>query len=262
MPRQGAHGVRQLQFAAGAVRGVLQNLKNRGRQHHPAQNGVVAHYLLRPGLFDHIRAGKAVALQRRNRQGAVFGNIRRGHFLYAHSALAVFLIGAAKLAGDRVVADDYIVPIQHRKRLVTYKVLGAQHRVTQTLGLLLADKINIAHLRALQHISVQIRLVWIPGEFVLQLHRMVKVVLNDPLAPVGDDQHILDPGGERLLYNVLNGGFIHNVEHFLGHGLGSGEHARAQPCCGNDCFFNFHFSFPRSVFLQYAGQQSGDHVQD
>ena len=64
---------------------------------------------------------------------------------------------------------------------------------------------------------------------MLQLHRMVKVVLNDPLAPVGDDQHILDPGGERLLYNVLNGGFIHNVEHFLGHGLGSGEHARAQP---------------------------------
>ncbi len=63
-----------------------------------------------------------------------------GHFLDAHHALAVLFIGGTELSGGGVFPDDDIIAVENSKGLIAHKFLGAQNRMAQTLGLLLADE--------------------------------------------------------------------------------------------------------------------------
>ena len=62
------------------------------------------------------------------------------------------------------------------------------------------------------------------------------MVFHDALAAAGDDEDLLDAGGDGLLHDVLDGRLVHNGEHLLGHGLCGGQHAGAQACRGDDGF--------------------------
>ena len=73
-----------------------------------------------------------------------------------------------------------------------------------------------------------------------QLERVVEMILDHAFTAVGDDQNILDSGSDSLLNDVLNRGLIHNIEHFLWNGLGSGEHAGPHTSGRNNCFSYFH----------------------
>lgn len=65
------------------------------------------------------------------------------------------------------------------------------------------------------------------------------MIFYDALAAVGNNQDILNPGGNSLFNDVLNGRLIHNIEHFLRHSLRSGQHARAHTRGRNNRFFTF-----------------------
>ncbi len=78
------------------------------------------------------------------------------------------------------------------------------------------------------------------GKPRLQLRGTVKMVFNQALAAVGDNQDIRDAGADGLFHNILDGGLVHDGQHFLRHGLCGGKNPRPKPRGGDDGFFDFH----------------------
>src|SRR6185503_10808304 len=56
-----------------------------------------------------------------------------------------------------------------------------------------------------------------------QLDVDVEVVLDRVLAAPGDEDDVVDPGGERFLDAVLNGRLVDERQHLLGLSLGGGQ---------------------------------------
>ena len=48
------------------------------------------------------------------------------------------------------------------------------------------------------------------------------------LAAPGDHAELLDPGGACLFDRILDQGFVHDRQHFLGHRLGGRQKSRAE----------------------------------
>ena len=65
---------------------------------------------------------------------------------------------------------------------------------------------------------------------------MVEIVLDGLLAAPGDEHEMLDAGRARLGDDVGQDRPVHDVEQFLGHGLGAGQDARAEARDGQDSF--------------------------
>src|SRR5262245_23050225 len=82
----------------------------------------------------------------------------------------------------------------------------------------------------------------------MQFVRIVEVIFDRGLAATGDEDEVLDAGGARLLDGVLDQRFVHDRQHFLGHGLGGREKAGAQPPDGEDRLtYALHEGFPNPV---------------
>jgi hypothetical protein len=68
------------------------------------------------------------------------------------------------------------------------------------------------------------------GVIILQLlpaEAEVKMILDGPFVPTGDDQHVLQTDPEKFLQHVLNGGLAAHRQHFLRLGFGRGQQPRA-----------------------------------
>src|SRR5262249_12114768 len=59
----------------------------------------------------------------------------------------------------------------------------------------------------------------------LELHRRVEVVLDGALAAAGHEVDAVEPGGYRLLDDVLDHGLVDERQHLLGLGLRGGQEA-------------------------------------
>ena len=55
------------------------------------------------------------------------------------------------------------------------------------------------------------------------------MVFDRVLAATGDDDDVLNSGGDALLDDVLHQGLVHHGQHFLGLRLGGGEKSSAKP---------------------------------
>ena len=77
------------------------------------------------------------------------------------------------------------------------------------------------------------------SQLFLQLGAAVKVVFDHALVPAQNDQDIGDAGPDGFLHQILDGGFVHDGEHPLGHGLGGRQDTGAQTGGGDDGLRNF-----------------------
>ena len=69
-------------------------------------------------------------------------------------------------------------------------------------------------------------------ELVLELEVAVEVVLEGPLVAAGDDQDVVDAGGDRLLDHVLDRRAVDDRQHLLRLCLGRRQETRSQPAAG------------------------------
>ena len=97
----------------------------------------------------------------------------------------------------------------------------------------------------------------ITGKAAFQLGSPVEMVLQQALAPVGDNEDILNTSGRCFFYNILDSGLVHDGEHFLGHHFGGGQHSCAQASRGNHRFaYFFHNrSPPKRTFPAHRSQR-------
>ena len=63
--------------------------------------------------------------------------------------------------------------------------------MTETLGLLLTDEIYVGETGAGLDILIYLRLCGVLAELILKLEGVIEVILDNALAPVGDDKDIL-----------------------------------------------------------------------
>ena len=70
------------------------------------------------------------------------------------------------------------------------------------------------------------------GEHLFELELPVEMVLDDALVAAGDEDEMLDAGVPRLVDDMLNDRTVDDGQHLLGHRLGRGQEAGAEPCHG------------------------------
>ena len=110
--------------------------------------------------------------------------------------------------------------------------LGHQDRVSE------AERIALPHVVDAREVgrlgdagqSLDVALV---AQDLLQLEVAVEVVLEGPLAATGDEQDVLEPGGNRLLDDVLDGGLVDDREHLLRRRLRCRQEPRAESSSGD-----------------------------
>ena len=95
-------------------------------------------------------------------------------------------------------------------------------------GFLLACIAELARLR--QPLGDRVKLGGLALDFerVVQLVAVIEVILDRRLAPAGHEDEMLDTGGACFLERILNDRLVHHRQHFLGHGLGGGQHPGAK----------------------------------
>ena len=109
----------------------------------------------------------------------------------------------------------------------------AQHGVTEPARALLA---NVEDLGELGDRAYLPQLVDRAGalEQILELERAVEVVLDRALASAGDDEYVVDAGGDRLFDHVLDDRLVHDRQHLFRLRLGGGQEPRAETRGRND----------------------------
>ena len=121
---------------------------------------------------------------------------------------------------------DDVVGQDDRERLVADKLLGHQHRVAQAELLLLADVADLGHVADLAHAAKHLDVALLL-EQVLQLVGVVEMVLDGALLAAGDDDDLLDAGGDCFLDAVLDDRLVDERQHLLGLRLGGGQEPRS-----------------------------------
>ena len=115
--------------------------------------------------------------------------------------------------GEGLVADD---------------VTRAPDRVAQAIGRHLAHIGNFALLGKVGQDLVQKLVLALFLERRLKLEGVVEIVFHRALAPARNQDEVLDARRPRLGQHIVDQGAIHDGQHFLGRGLGGGQHAGAK----------------------------------
>ncbi len=68
---------------------------------------------------------------------------------------------------------------------------------------------------------------------------MVEMVFDGVFIAAGDENKLFDASRPRFLEGIMDQRFIHHRQHFLGHGFGGRQKARAQPTHGKYGFTDF-----------------------
>ncbi len=83
------------------------------------------------------------------------------------------------------------------------------------------------------------RMLAVAAQRCVDLEGVVEMILDRRLHAAGDDDHVLDAGGERLADDVVEHRAIDDGQQFLGNALGGRQHAGAETGGGNDGLANF-----------------------
>ncbi|CAM5338573.1 hypothetical protein SALBM311S_08117 [Streptomyces alboniger] len=150
-----------------------------------------------------------------------------GHLHEGDHASGVLVADVEHPAEQGLARVDQVVAEKDRERLVADMAAGAEHRVAQAQGLALADVVDVGQACRVAH-RVQAYRVALGGECLFQFEGVVEVVLDGPLVPTGDHQHVVEPGRGGLLDDVLDGRLVDDRQHLLRRRLRRGEEAGAE----------------------------------
>lgn len=157
------------------------------------------------------------------------------HVHRRHHRTAVLFIYINQLPQTGRTRQDQVVGQQHCKRLVTYQVACAPHRMAKAHRLLLAGIGNLAGSRKPPAQRVQLLMLTALFQRPFKLERMVEMILDRRLVATGDEDDFLDPGIARLFHRVLNQRLVHHRQHLLGQRLGCRQKARTKAAYGKYC---------------------------
>ena len=127
---------------------------------------------------------------------------------------------------------------QDCERLVADQFARGEDGMAQAQRLFLAHIGDVNQVRNLADDLQQVGLAALLQHF-LQFVADVEVVFDRRFAASGDDDDLIAAGSNRFLNAVLNDGFVHQRQHFLGLRLGGRQEPGAQAGSGKNGFANF-----------------------
>ena len=74
------------------------------------------------------------------------------------------------------------------------------------------------------------------------------MVFDGVLAAPGDDNDVVDSGGDAFLDHILDQRLVDHRQHFLGLRFGRGQESRAQTCGGQNSFANAFWLLGHRLF--------------
>ena len=218
--------VRELDLAARAALRLLELVEDLGREHVAADDGEGGRRRPRLGLLDDVghpvEAGVLPVLRGGRPDDPVARRLGLGDLADRDDRAVGLLVDVDQLADRRPVGDDDIVREEHRERLVADQVLGHEDRVAEAQLLLLPDVGDLGEVADVADLAELLDLPLLLEE-ALELERQVEVILDRPLLAGGDDDHLLDAGGDRLFDRVLDDRLVDEGQHLLGLCLRRGQ---------------------------------------
>ena len=163
--------------------------------------------------------------------GGAFDGLRSQHGPAALVEDVDHLLQAGDLGVDHIVGQD------DGEGFIADQFLGAENGVAQAERLLLAHVAD-ARQRGDTARDREQFLLAAALERRVELEAEVEVVFHGAFAAAGDDDDVLDAGGNGLFDAVLDDGLVDQRQHLLGNDLGGRQKARAQAACGEDRFAN------------------------
>src|SRR5688500_11847152 len=238
---QSADRIGQLDLAAGATAGLLEDVEDLRGQDVSAKHCEVGWGVVDGRLLDEVADLDQAALLLERIHDAVARHLLAPDALDGNHRPAVRDMGVDELPGDRVATgvEHHVVRQEHGERLVAHEILRHQHRVAEAELLPLVDERDGAELAdapdGAQHLDVA-ALLQPPFE------RRVRVeVVLDRAASGGDhDDDLLDSRRHRLLDRVLDDRSVDERHHLLGDRLRRREESGAESRRGQDGFSYAH----------------------
>ena len=128
------------------------------------------------------------------------------------------------------------------------EIFGAEDGISQSSHILLAGVVDFhgSHFPYFPEKMHFARFV----KVLFQFRGGIEMVFNGSFGMAGNNEDLLNAAGPDFFYDILDGRFIYNRKHFLGHGLCFRKEAGAEACCRNDCFSDFlHICTPLYVVI-------------
>ncbi len=232
--------VGQLDFVSGARLGAGKAIENRRWQDVAAGDAEIRGRVFGLGFFDEVADAQEAFAEGRLRGGygvddAVKMRFVFGDLLNGDGADAGGFVNADELFGGGIFSGDEHVAEKNGERFVADEIARDEHGVAEAERLFLA---RVADLHHVGDFADQFRLIVLALFFEEALERGsgIEMVFDGILAFAGDDDDVLDAGGDAFFGDVLNLGLVHDGEHFFGLRFGGGEEARTEACGGENSF--------------------------
>ena len=179
-----------------------------------------------------------------------------GNFFDGDGADASRLIDVDELFCCGIFAGDENVAEEDGERLVPDEVARDKNGVAEAERLLLA---RVADLNHVADTADHFRLVFLAALFeeALEHRSVVEMIFDGVLSFAGDDDDVLDAGGDALFSDVLDLRLVHDGEHFFGLRLGSGKKTRTEARGGEDSLANFFYSRGVRSGASWIGRHRG-----
>ena len=231
MREQCADAVGQLNFTTGAGFDGFEYLEDAPWQHITPDHTEGGGRNVRLGLFDDC----ADALRARvdgfaGAHDAIACGFGARHIFHAQYACVVLIRHIHHLlqgAETTVRGMHKVVCQQHRKRLITHNIFGAQHCMPQAqrLGLAGVDAGDVRRNDATHLIEQAV--VLLACQLSLQLVGLVKMVFNRALGASRDEDHVRNTRFNCLFDRELDQRLVHDRQHFFRCRFRRGQEARA-----------------------------------
>ena len=135
-----------------------------------------------------------------------------------------------QLVDARDTAKHEIIPQHDSKRFIGDEVPGAQDSMAKAALLLLPHRHEVEHFGYLTNLG-QLVLLAAPLQNGFELQVVVKIVFDDALVPVGDEDGTGHSGTQGFFHDVLDDRPVVDGQHLLGYILASRQ--RAGPPAGH-----------------------------
>src|SRR5439155_3256913 len=188
--RQQVDRVRELDLPAATRRGSAERVEDLGGEHVPADHREIGGGLLRRRLLDDGQDPHQMLLEWLRLDAAVQGDVLLTDLHGRDDTPAEGVVRAEHLAQERLGWMDQVVTEHDRERLIADVRLRHRDRVSEPERLLLADVMDLRHVRDLPDPLelVELRLVL---EEALELQVAVEMILDGALTAARDDQDVL-----------------------------------------------------------------------
>jgi len=235
---EGVEGVHEPDFAGASGWGLGEDVEEAGASDEAADGGEVGGGVFAGGFLDDGGDSVEAGLDGLGGDDAVARDLVIGDLLDGEDGAAEAVVDVDKLFDGGDVVEDDVVGEEDGEGVVADEVAGDEDGVAVAAALLLVDDGEGDAGESLEGVE-EVALAG-AGEEILEVRLGGEVLFDGAFGGVGDEDDVVEAGGEGFLDDVLDDGAVEDGEHFFWDDFGGGEEAGAEAGGEDDGFADGH----------------------